>query len=520
MNNSLISLMLLLPFTGAVLQAASTLPRRPGPDGEVVKSDADRDIFRWIAFASSLASAICGLILLFQMKSGVAAPQHAETFSWVGAYSITYALAVDGMSAPVLLLISIVFPILIAAEWMRARGRQGIHGLLLLVQSALIGAVCAQDLFLLFFFWSLSAFPIYFLIGIWGGEEREVAAFRTFVSSVIGNTLFFGAMLLVYYSFEPRSFLIGELAGRPQPDWGFELLGVRIAVADLAFLLMAMGLVFRAPIWPFHGWFIKSAHQAPASVLVAIIIMGIPVSSLIFLRLSLTLFPQVFAGAATSVVAVGVVNIVVGGLCALAQRQLRPLLGYLGLGQLGLLLLGVASLDPAGLVGVVYQQLVSGLALAGLGLLIGIVVERASLDFFGENRGEDSASRLGGLAQQAPAAALVAAVACASLLGVPGLGGFISQSLLMIGGYAVTPWAVFAAVVAMIFSAITLLGMYRHAFLGELTPATTSFSDLLSRERLFLFPLIFGLVFFGVYPKPMVDLIRPTVAQLMKGGVK
>lgn len=510
--------MLLLPFAGAVLQAASTFPSRRGRGSDRTENDPERDLFRWVAFASSFSSAICGLILLFQMKAGAADPQHIETFSWVGAYSISYALAIDGMSAPVVLLISIVFPILVAAEWLRPRGRQGIHGLLLLVQSSLIGAVCAQDLFLLFFFWSLSAFPIYFLIGIWGGDGREVAAFRSFVSSSMGNALFFGAMLLVYYSSEPRSFLIADLAGRVPPSWGFELLGIKVAVTELSFFLMAMGLVFRAPIWPFHGWFIRSAYQAPASVLVAIVVMGIPVSSLIFMRLSLMLFPQVFSAAATGVVAVGVVNIVMGGLCALAQRELRPLLGYLGLGQLGMLLLGVASPDPAGLVGVVYQQLVSGLALTGLGLLIGIIVERANLDSFGDIKGAEKVTRLGGLAHQAPAAALVAAVACASLLGVPGLGGFISQSLLMIGGYAVNPWAVFVAVVAMIFTAITLLGMYRHAFLGELTPATQSFSDLFSRERLFLIPLVFALVLFGVYPKPMVDLIRPTVAKLMKGG--
>jgi NADH-quinone oxidoreductase subunit M len=515
---NLISLMLALPLVGAILQSVL------GSRGEQTKymgtnartlDPRGSDYARWIAIASSSASAICGAVLMSAMKPGVSAPQLAESHPWVGSYAISYQLALDGLNTPVVLLVSIVFPLLIAAEWDRKQGRKGIHGLLLLLQTALLGAVCAQDLFLLFFFWSMSAFPFYFLIGIWGGNERESAAFRSFVTASLGNALFFGALLLVYYSNEPHSFSLSEISKAGLNEVGFDILGKRVPTSDLAFSLAAVGLMLRTPIWPFHGWFTRVSVQAPAAVLVAMMIVAIPVATSIFIRLSMVLFSETFSAATPWVVGVGVVNLVIGGLCAVSQRALRPLLAYVAMGELGVLLMGVGSSSSAGMVGAVYQQLVLGLAFAGMGLLIGVIVERTRVETF-DRTGQNDPASLGGVAQTAPIAALVAAVATASILGIPGLGGFVSHSLLMIGGYAVHPSAVLAAAGALLLSSYTLLRMYRNVFLGQATAATATFADLLPRERLLLLPLVIALVFFGLYPKPMVDLIRPTILEMLR----
>jgi NADH-quinone oxidoreductase subunit M len=232
------------------------------------------------------------------------------------------------------------------------------------------------------------------------------------------------------------------------------------------------------------------------------------------MRLSTQLFPETLGKVASAVVVVGVVNLLVGGVCAVAQRGLRSLLAFVALGELGLLLMGVGSLSQAGFVGAVYQQLVVGLALAALGLLVGVISERTKSELF-TPEAESKDSTLGGVALGAPGAALVAAIASASILGVPGVGGFVSHALLVIGGYSFHPFVVIAAGGALLLGTYTILNMYRRVFLGQTTALTAAFEDLRPREKLYLIPVVIALVGFGVYPKPLLDLVRPTVLAML-----
>jgi NADH-quinone oxidoreductase subunit M len=515
-----ISLMLMLPVIGAVLQvflgreSLSPVPHAQTGTASVV-ADWKTSTARWVALATSVGSALFGIVLVGAMSHEASGPQWTETLSWVGSYAISYSLALDGLSAPIVILISIVFPLLIAAEWTRARGRRGLHGMLLLLQAAFIGAVCAQDVFLLFFFWAFSSLPIYFLVGIWGGKDRETAAFRGIVTASLGNSLFFGSLLVVYYSSNPHTFSLTDLAKVGLGGVSFEVFGRTISAQSLAFFLMTAGLALRAPIWPVHNWFTQLASSAPAVVLVAVIISAVAVAPSVFMRLSLSLFPATFSAVSDSIVTVGVVNLVMGGVCALAQKSLRGLLSFVALSELGFLLIGVGTRSPAGSVGAVYQQMVVGLALAAFGLLIGVISERTEIEEFGPSTSTEKVTVLGGLALRAPGAALVAAVAAASILGVPGLAGFISHALLVIGGYSAHLSVVTACGAALILGTYTVLNMYRHVFLGQVTAETERFGDLQVREKLYLAPLVISLIGFGIYPKPLLDIIRPTVMSLL-----
>ena len=194
MNNHLISLMVFLPFLGALAQAVLPTPSS-----------------RWVTLAASLGSSIFAVALVATMQAATSDLQATETLPWVGAYAISYEMGIDGLNALLVLLVAIIFPLLVAAEWNQKMGVRGFHALLLVLQTALLGTVCAQDFFLLFFFWSLAALPFYFLIGIWGGEHRESAAFRSTVAAAIGNAFFFAALVLVYYSIEPHTFSLLSL---------------------------------------------------------------------------------------------------------------------------------------------------------------------------------------------------------------------------------------------------------------------------------------------------------------------
>ncbi|MGK5083589.1 NADH-quinone oxidoreductase subunit M [Bdellovibrionota bacterium FG-1] len=503
MVHHLITLMVFLPLVGALFQAL--LPKVRGWSDSAA-------VGRWTALAASVGSSVCALALVISMQGSTPELQATETLPWVGSYAISYEMGVDGLNAIMVLLVALIFPVLIAYEWNQKTGVRGVHGLFLVLQTAFFGAVCAQDLFLLFFFWSLSALPFYFLIGIWGGEKRETAGFRYMVAASLGNALLFAMLILVYYAIDPHGFSIHALAGGRLNGKTFEMLGHELSVPGVAFGLTCVGLALRAPIWPLHGWFSQTAEEASPSVFVALSAVTVPVAAYIFVRLCYSLFPETMVASAHWVVVIGVVNLLMGGICAVAQRRLNLLLAYITMSGVGFILIGFGSLSPAGVVGAVYEQLVLGLGLAGFGVFAGLITERLGHSMFLTDQGERA---LGGIVARSPSLALVAGVFIASLLGFPGLGGFVGGALLTIGSYSVHPMTIFPTGAAFLMANYCLFTMYRCVFFGKIGAAVEEFSDLSLRERAYLMPLVVGLLLFGLYPKPLLELVRPTVLTLL-----
>lgn len=495
MSNHLISLMVFFPVLGALFQAFVPTVRS-----------------RWIALAASLAASFCAVALVASMQTQTADLQATESFAWVGSYAISYDMAVDGLNALLVLLIGVLFPVLIASEWNQKVGVRGMHGLFLILQASLFGAICAQDLFLQFFFWALSALPFYFLVGIWGGEGREKAAFRSMVAASLGDALIFAALILIYYSVDPHSFSLRELSGGKLGGKVFDFLGSGLSVSGVAFALISAGLALRAPIWPVHGWFTEVAQEAPSSVFVALAAGTVPVAMYIFVRICYFLFPQTLGEAAKIIVSVGAVNLIMGGICAVSQKGLRRLLAFICLGEVGLVLMGIGSLSAAGVVGAVYQQLILGLGLAGFGLFSGVIVDRTGHCNFLTKDGDRT---LGGIATRAPFISIVAGIVVASLLGFPGFAGFVGNALVIIGSYSMHPLTVVIAGGALLLASYYLFTMYRCVFLGKSGSVVHSFQDLTFREKAFMLPLVAGLLFFGLYPKPLIELIRPTVLTVL-----
>ncbi len=446
------------------------------------------------------------------MQTQTADLQAVETFPWVGSYAISYDMAIDGLNALLVLLIAILFPVLIASEWNQKSGVRGLHGLFLILQTALFGAVCAQDLFLQFFFWGLSALPFYFLVGIWGGVGREKASFRCIVASSLGNSFIFAALILIYYSVDPHSFSLRDLSGGVLSGKVFDFLGHSLPISGVAFSLLSAGLALRAPIWPFQGWFTEVAQEAPSSVFVALAAGTVPVALYIFVKVCYLLFPQSLSYASNYIMAVGTVNLVMGGICAASQKGLRRLQAFVCLSEVGLILMGIGSLSSTGVVGAVYQQLILGLSLAGFGLFSGVISERTGHAIFLNQKGEKT---LGGLATIAPSMSIVAGIVVASLLGFPGFSGFVGHALIIIGSYSIHPLSVVIAASALLLASFYLFTMYRCVFLGKPAENFEVFQDLTLREQACVFPIVCGLLFFGLYPKPLIELIRPTVLTLL-----
>ena len=495
MNNHIITLTVFAPLVGALMQAFVPAARS-----------------RWIALGASLLASIAAISLVASMQPQVADLQAAESFPWVGSYAISYDMAIDGLNALLVLMVAILFPVLIAAEWDQKTGVRGVHGLFLILQTSLSGAVFAQDLFLQFFFWSVSALPFYFLVGIWGGAGREKAAFRAMVAAALGDALIFAALILVYYSMELHTFSLHELSGGKLTGKVFDFLGYELPVSGVSFALISAGLSLRAPVWPLHGWFTDMAQEAPPSVFVALSAAAVPIALYIFIKTCYFLFPETLGSAATMIVGVGTLNLIMGGICAAAQKGLRRLLAFVCLSEVGLVLMGIGSLSSAGVVGAVYQQLILGLSLAGFGLIVGMVSERTGHSLFLDAQGERT---LGGIATRAPVISVVAGMIIASLLGFPGFGGFVGHALIIIGSYSINPLTVVLAIGMLLLSSYYLLGMYRAIFLGQPGADFHTFADLTFRERAYMFPIVLSLLFFGLYPKPLIELIRPTILTLL-----
>ena len=494
-----ITLMILAPFIGAIAQIS-------------IPSREMGGVSRWVALLSSLFSSAAAVSLVFPMRTETWGYQFRESFPWVGSYAIQYDVAVDGLNILMVLLVAVVFPLVILSEWKRKERVRGIHGLVLVLQSCLFGVACAQDLFLLFFFWALSSLPFYFLISVWGKKEREETAFRYVMTASIGNALFFVSLILVYYSVTPNTFSIQELLGGKASGTFIDLGGTSVSVSFLGFVLMSLGIALRIPVWPIHGWFTNVMRNSPPVVVSVLAGAFVPVGLYVFARVGFSLFPDEFNSFSNGILLFGAVSLLMGAMCAVSQRELRLVISYLGLSQTGFVLIGLGSLDSAGVVGSVYHSLSFGLGIAGLALFTSVLGDRFGHTMFLNQAGR---TEFGGVAGRAPQMALVTGFLLVSVLGIPGFGGFVGQSLIMMGGYGVHPGALAILGIGVLFLTYGLFSVYRFVFLGDGGQKTEGVLDLTFLERGYLFPLVGVLLLLGVYPKPLLDLIRPSVLTLL-----
>jgi len=493
----IISWMIALPFIGALIQIFLS----------------PRSLARWSALLTSLASSAFAFVLVFRMNPSTPGFQAKESAPWIGSFTISYDVGMDGLSLLPIVLIGLVFPLLIVAEWNQKKGVRGIQGLLLLLQTAFFGIVCSRDLFLLFFFWTLSAVPFYFLLSIWGDKEREKVAFRYMITSAFGNALFFIGIILIYFSMNPQTFSMAQdLIGDKLAVSEYRIFNGSVSGPALAYLLLLAGLALRIPIWPAHGWFSLMATQVPTSVAVAFCGVFVPVGIYVFTRISFTLFPGALFDYSQIIMILGVVNAVAGSLCAISQRELRLFIAYLCIAQVGFILMGVASLDGAGLIGAIFQGMTVGLGLTGLGLFSGLLKDRTGGSVFLSKKG---LPEVGGLAHPAPLMALLTGVIFASILGIPGLGGFIGQSFIMMGGFSHHPEAVLIMGGSILILTYGLFSVYRNIFLGSGTSVDKESTDLSWRERMYFFPIVAALLLLGVYPNPLLALVKPTALTLL-----
>ena len=373
---------------------------------------------------------------------------------------------------------------------------------LLVLEAGCLGVFLALDLFLFFVFFEIVLVPMYFLISGWGYGERKYAATKFFLYTMFGSAfMLVGTVALSYLHAKggPVTFdlqTLAERAGRPRP----------VTTSRWLFLSFAIAFAVKVPLFPVHTWLPDAHTEAPTAGSVILAGVMLKLGTYGFLRFGLYLFPEASAWAAPVLVTLGVIGIIYGAVCATMQKDLKRLVAYSSVAHLGFIVLGIFAITRQGLQGSVLQMVNHGISTGALFLLVGLIYER---------RHTREISELKGLQKPAPILAAVFTVVMLSSIGLPGLNGFVGEFLILIGSFLTVRWWTVVAALGVILAALYLLWAYQRVFHGEPDEANAKIRDLKFTEGLVMAPLLGLIVFIGVYPKPFLDRIEPSVAQLV-----
>ncbi|MEE8437533.1 MAG: NADH-quinone oxidoreductase subunit M [Candidatus Neomarinimicrobiota bacterium] len=443
--------------------------------------------------------------------------QFMERSDWIPSFNISYILGVDGLSLPMVVLAALLGFIGVIISWKIDRAVKGYFALFLLLITGITGVFLSLDFFLFYVFWEVMLLPMYFLIGMWGGPQREYAAIKFFLYTLVGSVLMLIAILGLYFTCGQTFDMLVLMDTAPHALvnvtwWGMSAIKV-------IWILLFIGFAIKVPVFPFHTWLPLAHVEAPTAI--SVILAGILLKLGVYgmLRINYTMLPDGVFWFAGALAVLGLINIIWGALCALAQTDLKKLVAYSSINHMGYVLLGIAAIiaahamnggnltaAQAGLNGAVFQMFNHGTISAMLFILVGVIYDRAH---------HRDINGFGGLAGRMPIYAGITAVAFFAGLGLPGFSGFISEMMCFIGAFPVFKTIVIISTLGILLNAAYFLWAFQRIFFGKLNDKYSTLPEINRRELFTVIPLAVITIFLGIYPAPFLNMIKETMNVLI-----
>jgi NADH-quinone oxidoreductase subunit M len=492
---------------GATGAGEAGAPTDAGGAGEVGERSRN-ELAKWVALVFSLVTLAVTIAMMVSFSPGGPAFQFTQVYQWIPQFGIHYAVGVDGIGLVLIGMTAVLMPVVVLASWNDAdpaggdgagRPRHSVKTYfvwMLLLEAMVIGLFAATDVFLFYVLFEAMLIPMYFMIGSYGVGQRQYAAVKFLLYSLLGGLLMLAALIALYvYSARdghPGTFLFSQLTH----------LALSPQVQKWLFLGFFIAFAIKAPLWPFHTWLPDAATSAQPGA--AVLLVGVldKVGTFGMIRYCLELFPAGARYFTPLVIVMAVVGVLYGAIVAIGQRDIKRLIAYTSVSHFGLIALGIFVLTSQGQSGATLYMVNHGFATGALFLIAGFMIVRRRSHLIND---------YGGVQKVAPVLAGLFLIAGLAGLSLPGLSTFVSEFLVLVGTFTKYKAAAVAATVAVILSAIYILWMYQRTMTGPVREQVAHFGDLKARELWAVGPLIALVIAFGVYPQPLLNIINPAV---------
>ena len=509
MSFPILTVTAVVPAVGAVVTAAVPAARKTAA--------------KYTALLFSLVTLVLAIVVLVRFDPDGARYQLTESHTWVKDFGLRYELGVDGIGAVMAALTALLIPFVILAGWhdadpqeeanRRWRPTQGFFALIMLIEAMVVLSFEATDVFLFYLFFEAMLIPMYFLIGGFGdrahsgGEEeaarqRSYAAVKFLLYNLAGGLIMLAAVIGLYTvtadqlgtgTFSLQEILSARAAGK---------LDFATSTERWLFLGFFFAFAVKAPLWPLHTWLPNAMGESTAPVAVLITAVMDKVGTFAMLRFCLQLFPEASKWATPVIIVLAVISVIYGALLAVGQRDIKRLIAYASVSHFGFIIMGIFAMTSQGQSGATLYMVNHGISTAVLMLVAGFLITR---------RGSRLIADFGGVQKVAPVLAGTFLVGGLATLSLPGLAPFVSEFLVLVGTFSRYPVAGIAATVGIVLAALYVLVLYQRTMTGPVKAEVQGMSDLKARELAVVAPLIALLLFLGVYPKPVTDIVNPSV---------
>ncbi|MBO1416525.1 NADH-quinone oxidoreductase subunit M [Streptomyces sp. FH025] len=502
-----------VPAAGAVLTAAL-------PAGS---TEARRTTVKYAALGASAATLVLAAVVAMRFDPHGARYQLTESYSWIRSFGITFSLGVDGIGAVLALLTAVLVPVVMLASWHDAdpapaapdgtfentRRTQGFFALILAVEAMVVVSFYALDVFVFYVFFEAMLIPMYFLIGGFGdraggpdsARQRSYAAVKFLLYNLLGGLVMLAAVIGLYVIAQDQGFGTFDL-----PALTSAIADGRLRLSGTAENALFLGFFFafavKAPLWPLHTWLPNAMGEATAGTAVLITAVVDKVGTFAMLRFCLGLFPDASKTFAPAILVLSVIGIVYGALLAVGQKDIKRLVAYASISHFGFIIMGVFALTSQGQSGATLYMVNHGLSTAAWMLVAGFLISR---------RGSRLIADYGGVQKVAPVLAGTFLIGGLATLSLPGLAPFVSEFLVLVGTFTRYPAIGVVATFGIVLAALYALLLYQRTMTGPVKEGVRAMPDLKARELAVVAPLVALTILLGVYPKPLTDLVNPSV---------